>query len=111
MNRYAARDNRVQTILWVDLSDGCTRLETLPAEWTRKYLGCRGVNARLLFDEVKAGTDPFGPDNVLLMGTGPMDGLLQIGGEQACGPHPTPPAGSAGPLPPQGKTAAVGPFS
>ena len=70
-----ARDNDVQTILWVDLSDGCSELETLPEEWTRKYLGCRGINARLLFDHVPAGTDPLGPDNVLLFGTGPMDGL------------------------------------
>ena len=70
-----ARDNRVQTILWVDLSEGSTRLETLPEAWTAKYLGCRGVNARLLFDHVPAGTDPLGPDNVLFFGTGPLDGL------------------------------------
>jgi aldehyde:ferredoxin oxidoreductase len=69
------RDNRVQTILWVDLTIGSIQLENLPQEWTRKYLGCRGINSRLLFDEVPAGTDPLGPDNVLLIGTGPMDGL------------------------------------
>jgi aldehyde:ferredoxin oxidoreductase len=69
------RDNRVPTILWVDLSEGSTRLETLPEAWTGKYLGCRGVNARLLFDHVPAGTDPLGPDNVLFFGTGPLDGL------------------------------------
>jgi aldehyde:ferredoxin oxidoreductase len=69
------RDNEMQTILWVDLSTGSTQLEALPEEWTRGYLGCRGVNARLLFDEVRAGVDPLGPDNVLLFGTGPMDGL------------------------------------
>jgi aldehyde:ferredoxin oxidoreductase len=70
-----ARDNDVQTILWVDLSSGSSRLETLPAEWTRQYLGCRGINARLLFDNIPAGTDPLGPDNLLFFGTGPMDGL------------------------------------
>ena len=52
-----------------------SRLDTLPRTWTAKYLGCRGINARLLFDEVPAGTDAFGPDNVLLFGTGPLDGL------------------------------------
>jgi aldehyde:ferredoxin oxidoreductase len=71
----AVRDNRVQTILWVDLSEGSTRLEAVPEAWTAKYLGCRGVNARLLFDHVPAGTDPLGPDNVLFFGTGPLDGL------------------------------------
>ena len=70
-----ARDNHQQTILWVDLSSGSTQLETLPEAWTAKYLGCRGVNARLLFDHVPAGTDPLGPDNVLFFGTGPLDGL------------------------------------
>jgi aldehyde:ferredoxin oxidoreductase len=70
-----ARDNRTQTILWVDLSSGSIRLETLSEAWTAKYLGCRGVNARLLFDSVPAGTDPLGPDNVLFFGTGPLDGL------------------------------------
>ena len=54
-----ARDNKVQTILWVDLSTGSSRLESLPEAWTRKYLGCRGINARLLFDEVRPDTDPL----------------------------------------------------
>jgi aldehyde:ferredoxin oxidoreductase len=70
-----ARDSRTQTILWVDLSSESVRLETLPDAWTGKYLGCRGVNARLLLDSVPAGTDPLGPDNVLFFGTGPLDGL------------------------------------
>ena len=41
----------------------------------KDYLGCRGINARLLFNEVKAGADPLGPDNILYFGTGPLDGL------------------------------------
>jgi aldehyde:ferredoxin oxidoreductase len=69
------REPGLQTILRVDLESGDVRLETLPAEWTRTYLGCRGVNARLLWDEVPAGTDPYGPDNVLYFGAGPMDAL------------------------------------
>jgi aldehyde:ferredoxin oxidoreductase len=70
-----ARQNQIQTLLRVDLSSGKTRLETLPTSWTAKYIGARGINARLLFDEVNAGTDALGPDNVLYFGTGPMDGL------------------------------------
>lgn len=73
--RAVVRDAKTQSILWVDLSEGSTRLEMLPEEWTREYLGCRCVNARLLFDHVKAGTDPLGPENILFFGTGPMDGL------------------------------------
>lgn len=69
------RENHQQTILRVDLSDGSSRQEPLPAQWSRSYIGCRGINARLLFDEVPAGTDPLGPDNVLYLATGPLDGL------------------------------------
>jgi aldehyde:ferredoxin oxidoreductase len=69
------RDNAIQTVLRVDLSDRRVRTEVLPESWTAKYLGARGVNGRLMYDEVKKGTDPFGPDNVLYIGTGPMDGL------------------------------------
>ncbi|MBN1148206.1 MAG: hypothetical protein JXA78_13185 [Anaerolineales bacterium] len=69
------RDNEIQTILRVDLSNGQVQRETLPRVWTRQFLGARGVNARLLFNEVKAGSDALGPDNVLYFGTGPMDGL------------------------------------
>ncbi len=69
------RDNAQQRILRVDLSDRTVRVEDLPREWTGKYLGTRGITSRLLYDEVKKGTDPYGPDNVLYIGTGPLDGL------------------------------------
>lgn len=69
------RDNAQQRILRVDLSDRTIRVEDLPREWTAKYLGTRGFTSRMLYNEVKAGTDPYGPDNVLYIGTGPLDGL------------------------------------
>ena len=69
------RENRVQTVLRVDLSDGSFSKEELPEEWTGKYIGARGITSRLLYDEVKKGSDPFGPENILYIGTGPLDGL------------------------------------
>jgi aldehyde:ferredoxin oxidoreductase len=69
------RDNARQRILRIDLSTGNIEVEDLPREWTGKYLGARGVTGRLLYDEVPKGTDPYGPENVLYIGTGPMDGL------------------------------------
>ena len=68
------RESRVQTVMHVNLCDGGTFLETLPEQWTRQYIGCRGINGRLLLRDVKPGTEAFGPDNVLLFGTGPLDG-------------------------------------
>ena len=45
------RENRVQTVLRVDLSDGSFSKEELPEEWTGKYIGARGLTSRLLYDE------------------------------------------------------------
>lgn len=43
------------------------------------FLGGRGVNSALLYDEVAAGTDPFSPENRLIFGTGPLTGTLSPG--------------------------------
>jgi len=69
------RESKQQVILRVDLSRREVYQENLPEEYTRLFLGARGVNARLLFNEVKAGIDPLGPENVLYLSTGPLDGL------------------------------------
>ena len=69
------RDNAQQRLLRINLSTGAIEVEDLPREWTGKYLGARGVTSRLLYDEVQRGIDPYGPENVLYIGTGPMDGL------------------------------------
>lgn len=69
------RDCVRQRVLRVDLSERRAHTEDLPAEWTERYLGARGITSRLLYDDVPAGTDPYGPDNLLFIGTGPMDGL------------------------------------
>jgi aldehyde:ferredoxin oxidoreductase len=71
----AVRDNEIQSILRVDLSTGTVSKEVLPQQWTRQYLGGRGMNARLLFEETRTGIDAFSPENTLYFGTGLMDGL------------------------------------
>ena len=38
------------------------------------YLGGRGLNSKMLYGEVPAGTDPMGPGNRLYIGTGPLVG-------------------------------------
>jgi aldehyde:ferredoxin oxidoreductase len=60
--------------LRVDLSSGKITREELPWELARQYIGCRGINSKILWDEVKAGTDPYGPENRLIFGVGPLDG-------------------------------------
>jgi len=61
-------------ILEVDLSEQQLRVRELPEDMCRDYLGGIGFNARILYDQVPAGTDPLGPDNVLVFGVGTMVG-------------------------------------
>lgn len=61
-------------ILRVDLAAKRTAKEDLPEEWMRKYIGCRGINTIILYNEVGPDVDPFGPDNKLIFGTGPLEG-------------------------------------
>jgi aldehyde:ferredoxin oxidoreductase len=61
-------------ILKVDLSKGKLVKQDLPKALARNYIGCRGINARILYDEVQPETDAFGSDNTLVFGTGPLEG-------------------------------------
>lgn len=70
--RYAVPEN----ILRVDLSKQKIVKQYLPDELAKNYLGGRGANAKILWDELKAGVDPLGPDNILVFGIGPANGTL-----------------------------------
>ncbi|MGY5863564.1 MAG: aldehyde ferredoxin oxidoreductase family protein [Candidatus Thorarchaeota archaeon] len=62
-------------ILWVDLTEKTTRVEELPRDVYTDFVGGKGLGTYLLYRELKAGTDPLGPENVLLFMTGPLQGL------------------------------------
>ncbi|MGE5588976.1 MAG: aldehyde ferredoxin oxidoreductase family protein [Clostridia bacterium] len=63
-------------LLWVDLTRGRTRKTRIPEEWRSCYLGGRGFTSKALHDLVDADTDPFSPENILTVATGPLDGTL-----------------------------------
>jgi len=67
---------RPDRLLRVDLSARDVTSEPVPAEWRRRYLGGKGLGARYLYDELPPGTDPLGPENVLMFLLGPMTGAL-----------------------------------
>lgn len=60
----------------VDLSSGNIRVEETPLELAHEYLGGSGIGARLLWNEVKPGTDPLSPQNKIIIATGPLTGTL-----------------------------------
>ena len=62
-------------ILRVDLTDGRLSDEDLNEDVARKYVGGRGLAARILFEELKPRIDPLGPENKLIFATGPVTGF------------------------------------
>jgi aldehyde:ferredoxin oxidoreductase len=69
-------------ILRVNLSTGKASTEVLSEQLVRDYLGGRGFTARILTDELKPGIDPLGPDNKVVVASGPLAGLfLPAGGK------------------------------
>ncbi len=60
--------------LWVDLSSGRVEARPLDPKVARDYIGGRGLGIRHLLDRVDPQTDPLGPDNDLVMATGPLTG-------------------------------------
>ncbi len=61
-------------ILFIDLQNRDVRREPFSADQVRGYIGARGYSARLLWDMVKPGIDPLGPENVLIFSVGTLTG-------------------------------------
>ncbi|MEM3561934.1 MAG: aldehyde ferredoxin oxidoreductase family protein [Candidatus Jordarchaeaceae archaeon] len=61
-------------ILRVDLSKGKIKTEDFKEDIQKKYLGGSGLAAKILYDELKPGIDPLGPENKLVFATGPLTG-------------------------------------
>jgi aldehyde:ferredoxin oxidoreductase len=65
--------------LEIDLSRGnIERVETDP-KFTELHLGGLGTNARILWDRVPPETEPFSPDNLLILGTGLLGATPAVG--------------------------------
>ena len=62
------------TILRIDLGTRKIEKEPLREDLRRKYIGGRGINSRLLFEEVGPEMDPLSPENRLIFATGPLSG-------------------------------------
>jgi aldehyde:ferredoxin oxidoreductase len=69
-------------LLRVDLTSGTIATQPLDATRAQAYVGGRGLNARLLYDELAPGTDPLGPENILIIGVGPCNGTPVPGSQR-----------------------------
>jgi len=63
-------------ILRVNLTTGKITKEPTPPDLARDFIGGRGFGAYLLFKEVPQGADPLGPENKLIISSGPFSGLM-----------------------------------
>lgn len=66
-------------LLRINLTKRLISKEPLIEEELKKYLGGRGYGSKILFEEVKKGINPLGPENKLIFLTGPITGLPIVG--------------------------------
>lgn len=68
------------SILRVNLTTGKINKSPTPAELARDFIGGRGFGIYFLTKEVPQHVDPLGPENKLIISTGPFSGMLVPGG-------------------------------
>ncbi|MCK5095467.1 MAG: aldehyde ferredoxin oxidoreductase, partial [Spirochaetes bacterium] len=61
-------------VLRVNLSKKEILTEPLTEELRYNFIGGRGINSKILYDETGPNTDPLGPENRLIIGAGPLTG-------------------------------------
>ena len=78
-------------ILRVDLSSGSIA-EVPTLDYADRFVGGRGIAAKIYWDEVSPAISAFDPENRLIFATGPLAGLPTVGGSrwQVCGKSPAP---------------------
>jgi aldehyde:ferredoxin oxidoreductase len=68
------------SILRANLTTGKISREPTPPELARDLIGGRGFGIYFLLKEVPKDTDPLGPDNKLIISSGPLSGMMVPGG-------------------------------
>jgi len=61
-------------IAYIDLTTGEIEIKPIPLELRKKFLGGRGLDAYLLYNNTKKGCDPLGPENTLIVSAGLLVG-------------------------------------
>ena len=65
--------------LRVNLTTGAIRAEPIPEQVKKDFVGGRGFGIKYLYDELAPGIEPLGPENKLLLLTGPLGGTAAQG--------------------------------
>jgi len=70
--------------LEIDLSQGKIERKQNDHKLYETFLGGKGIGAKLLWDRVPPGVDPFSPDNLLIFATGVLTGTLAPTASHGC---------------------------
>ena len=62
-------------ILRVNLTTKTYKKEPFSEEFAATWIGGRGFAVKILYDELKPGIDPLGPENKLIVALGPISGI------------------------------------
>ncbi len=62
-------------ILRVNLTDKTYKKESFDEKFATTWIGGRGFAVKILYDELKPGIDPLGPENKLVVALGPISGI------------------------------------
>ncbi|MCG8324379.1 MAG: aldehyde ferredoxin oxidoreductase family protein [Thiotrichales bacterium] len=65
-----------QKVMRVNLTEGTITNEPLNMEWAQQYLGQRGLATKYLVEEIDPKCDALGPENIMIMTTGPLTGTM-----------------------------------
>ncbi|NPD89527.1 MAG: aldehyde ferredoxin oxidoreductase family protein [Asgard group archaeon] len=68
----------------VDLSSGKIHEKKLDQKLGEKYIGGKGLGARILYEELKPNIDPLNPKNIILFMTGPLTGTSVVTSGRWC---------------------------
>jgi aldehyde:ferredoxin oxidoreductase len=63
------------SILRVNLTSKTYKKESFTEEFAKTWVGGRGFAVKFLYDELKPGIDPLGPENKLVVALGPISGI------------------------------------
>ncbi|HXZ36886.1 MAG TPA: aldehyde ferredoxin oxidoreductase family protein [Thermodesulfobacteriota bacterium] len=66
MNGYTGR------ILHIDLTQQKFKIQNFDEAFAKKFLGGNGFAAKILYDGLKKGIDPFSPENLVVLAVGPV---------------------------------------
>ena len=62
-------------ILIIDLTDHKVTTEPT-SSLTKKHIGARGINCKILYDALVPGMNPLDGENIIVFGAGPLTGTL-----------------------------------